>query len=367
MICTECGAQLMDTDQFCPKCGTRVKREKRCPDCGAVLRDGTKFCHKCGRLVEGSDSGQQASEETLDIPIDMIEQNILSETAAEIKAGRGDRSKPRRTSSQESAERRASSREISSGKAAAGSFSSREVSSKGTAARSSASRNTLSGGSAERSASGQGSSAKGMSSKSASGHGASNGRRSAEPPVRKKTSNPEPPRKKRIEYRDDDWDDEDWEDDDWDDDDDEGVDIITIMTAVIGCVLLAVVAILGYNLYKQYAPKSYEQGIEEEVPEDAVDAEEEQEQGQEVESGQQMPEDSSDGTYMITVISNVNVRDKPSTSGSSVLMVAQAGDVYTCYGSTEDGEWYEIRLEDGTPAYVFHEYIAVNEIDTEAE
>ena len=360
MVCTECGARLMDTDQFCPKCGTKVKREKRCPDCGAVLREGTKFCHKCGRLVEGSDSGRQASEETLDIPIDAIEQNILSETEAEIKAGRSDRSKPRRTSSQEPAVRPASSRETSSGKAAAGNSSSREVSSKGTAARSSASRNTSSGGSAERSASGQGSSAKGMSSKSASGHGSSNGKRSPEPPVRKKPSNPEPPRRKRAEYRDDDWDDEDWEDDDWDDED-EGVDVITVMMAVVGCVLLAVVAILGYNLYKQYAPKNYGQEIEQEAEEDAVEAEDEPEQEQEAESGQQIPADSGDETYMITVISNVNVRDKPSTSGSSILMVAQAGDVYNCYGSTEDGEWYEIRLEDGTPAYVFQQYISVKD------
>ena len=43
MICTKCGARIMENDQFCPKCGARVIKDKRCPDCGALLRDGVKF------------------------------------------------------------------------------------------------------------------------------------------------------------------------------------------------------------------------------------------------------------------------------------------------------------------------------------
>ncbi|MCI9314973.1 MAG: zinc-ribbon domain-containing protein, partial [Lachnospiraceae bacterium] len=82
MICTKCGAGLRESDQFCPKCGTRVIKEMRCPDCGAALREGTKFCHKCGSMVERSEgSGGAGVENMEDIPMDAIERNILSETA----------------------------------------------------------------------------------------------------------------------------------------------------------------------------------------------------------------------------------------------------------------------------------------------
>lgn len=336
MKCTECGAGLMDTDQFCPKCGARVIREKRCPDCGAALREGTKFCHKCGRLVEGG-SAQKTSQETLDIPIDAIEKNILSETAAEIRADRGAPREPRRTTSAGGASRSASARDSAA---------------RGPAARSASD-------APSRASSGSRPAARSAVGGSKSGHGAPGARRTAEPPAGKRTPSPEPPRRKRIDYREDDWEEEDWEDDDWDDDEDEGVDIITIMTAVAGCVLLVVVAVLGYNLYKQYAPKSYERQAQEQEQEESEPGDEEEPEQEEAE-GQQIAADSGDGTYLITVISNVNVRDKPSTSGTSILMVAQAGDVYTCYGSTEGGEWYEIRLEDGTPGYVFHEYVSVD-------
>lgn len=166
-----------------------------------------------------------------------------------------------------------------------------------------------------------------------------------------------------MDYREDDWEEEDWEDeDDWDDD--EGVDIITIMTVVVGCVLLIVVAFLGYRLYKQHAPKDYEK--EAEVQEDKAVPDEdggEHEEPQEADkTGEQYVTDGDgSGTYMITVIHNVNVRDQPSTTGTNILTVAQEGDVFTCYGTTEDGQWYEIRLEDGTPGFVFHEYISVEE------
>lgn len=89
MICTKCGAGLRESDQFCPKCGTRVIKEMRCPDCGAALREGTKFCHKCGSMVERSEgSGGAGVENMEDIPMDAIERNILSETEAELKVDR---------------------------------------------------------------------------------------------------------------------------------------------------------------------------------------------------------------------------------------------------------------------------------------
>lgn len=300
MICTNCGAQMMDTDQFCPKCGTRVIKDKRCPDCGAVLRDGTKFCHKCGRPVAGTDSTRKVSDETLDIPIDTIEQNILSETAAEIKADHRDESVPQRTPSTGGTVTHAS------------------------AAKSSPSKST----------SAYGSETKKASSKSASTHST----------AKKNTAV-----KKRVDHRADDWEDDDW------DDEEEGPDIITIMTIIVGCVLLVVVAVLGYHLYQQYAPKNYEDTAEE--PED----EETGFQEQEMEDGWEVEVSEPDTTYTLTVTHNVNVRDNPSTSDSNILKVAQEGETYTCYGSVEGGEWYEILLEDGSIGYVFHEYVTVDD------
>ena len=51
------------------------------------------------------------------------------------------------------------------------------------------------------------------------------------------------------------------------------MDVITVMTAIIGCVLLVVVAVLGFNLFRQYVPKDYDKAAEEE--------QEQEEQGQE--------------------------------------------------------------------------------------
>lgn len=312
MICTNCGARLMETDLFCPKCGTKAIKDRRCPDCGALLRDGVTFCPKCGRLVGEDGSAHGVSDDTLGIPIDAIERNILSETAAEIKADHRTESAPRKTTS-------------------------RNTSEKSTASRSTSEKNTASRKSSE----------KGTAHKS-SPQGA---------PVKKKASNPEPPRKKKVVYREEDWEDEDWEDDDWDedDDDDEGVDVITVMTAIVGCVLLVVVAVLGFHLYRQYAPKDYDSAVEEEQEEQ--DQDQNPEEASEGGSGSE-PEEVRE-TYTLTVIRNVNVRDNPSTSGTNVLKVAQKDETYTCYGSVNDGEWYEILLEDGSTGYVFHEYVSL--------
>lgn len=298
MICNKCGAHLLENDQFCPKCGTRVIKGKRCPDCGAALRDGVKFCPECGRAVEGRGRTAKAADETLDIPIEAIERNILSETAAEMKAERGSGRGMRKAASGERATvRRTADKEVSSGHA----------------------------------------------------------------PARKKQDSvpAPPPRRKKPVYREEVWEDDDWEededeeDDDWEDED-EGIDAITIMTVVIGCILLIVVAVLGFHMYRQYVPKNYEKAAEE--------REEEQEDGQDQEEGS--GEGSSAGeaggreTYTLTIESNVNVRDQPSTSGNK-LKVAQAGETYTCYGSAGSGEWYEIVLEDGSTGYVHGDYVSV--------
>lgn len=284
MKCTNCGASILETDQFCPKCGAKAIKDRKCPDCGAVLREGTKFCHKCGRLIAGENRGRNVSDETLDIPIDAIERNILSETAAEIKAD---------------------SR---------------------TAVKSSSPKT----------------------------------KRTAEESPQKKSAPAAPPKKRTVYREEEDWEEDDWEEEDWDDDDDndEGVDVITIMTAIVGCVLLVVVAVLGYHLYRQYAPKNYKNLAEEsEIESEDGDAEI---PGQEMEDGWEVEIGEPETTYTLTVTHNVNVRDKPSTSGTNILKVAKEGETYSSYGSV-DGEWYEILLEDGSVGYVFYEYVTVDD------
>lgn len=304
MICTKCGTRLMDTDQFCPKCGAKVIKEKRCSECGAVLRDGTKFCHKCGSPIEGRESVRRVSQETLDIPIDAIEKNILSETEAKIRADRRTESTPRRMSP-------------------SGSTPARKDEGRSSSVRSSSSKSTS-----------HSSSGKGVSAKSASSH--SSLKQNAAP-------------KKRDSYREE----EDWDDDDWDEDNDEGVDVITIMTAIVGCALLVVIAVLGYHMFRQYMPKNYEAAAEEDREDDSV------EPGQDMEGEPSGENGGEAGTFTLTVIHNVNVRDNPSTSGTNVLKVAKEGETYTSVGSVEGGEWYAILLEDGSTGYVFHEYVTV--------
>lgn len=275
MKCTKCGATLLDTDQFCNKCGAKVVRQKRCPDCGTVLRDGTLFCPGCGKKVGEVQEKEVAKGETLDIPIEVIERNILSETAAEMLTD--DRK-----------------------------------------------RNAM-------------------------------GKRETQSIPAKKKPTPEPPvRKKRPVYEEaeedeEDWDDEeDFEEEEWDDDEDEeGPDILTIMTIIIGCVLLVVAVFIGYHFYRQYVPKDYGE-VAEEMQEE-----------QEAENSEET--DAYAGTLRIR--SNVNVRTSPSTEGTSVIMVAKQDETYHYYNISEDGNWYCIALEGkgGTydRGYVFADYVTI--------
>ena len=77
MKCQRCGAELLDTDTFCVKCGQKVGEPARCPVCGEILREGTKFCHKCGAPVEEKaqpedDEIPVTPQKTIDIPFDVI-------------------------------------------------------------------------------------------------------------------------------------------------------------------------------------------------------------------------------------------------------------------------------------------------------
>lgn len=87
MKCRKCGADLLDTDTFCVKCGQRVDGPMFCASCGEQLRDGERFCHKCGSSVESGAEDDEiplSRQKTMDIPFDQIEQGILLEAEQAI-------------------------------------------------------------------------------------------------------------------------------------------------------------------------------------------------------------------------------------------------------------------------------------------
>lgn len=87
MKCKKCGAELLDTDTFCIKCGQRADQPMVCASCGEQLREGERFCHKCGSPVEAVAEDAEiplSIQRTVDIPFDQIEQGILLEAKQAI-------------------------------------------------------------------------------------------------------------------------------------------------------------------------------------------------------------------------------------------------------------------------------------------
>lgn len=54
VVCSKCGAQIGEDQDFCPKCGTpKTSVAKRiCSKCGVELQEGQDFCPKCGTKYE---------------------------------------------------------------------------------------------------------------------------------------------------------------------------------------------------------------------------------------------------------------------------------------------------------------------------
>ncbi|MDE5716684.1 MAG: zinc-ribbon domain-containing protein [Lachnospiraceae bacterium] len=274
MVCKKCGAPLMEDDQFCPECGAKVIRKKRCPECGEMLREGTRFCPSCGTEVgEGRPAKRADSEE---IP-------------------------KRRTDSDEVPRRRADSEEMPKRR---------------------------------------------TDSEEAP-------RRKPNPDAPRKKANPAPPPKKRPVQDERPRRRRDWEEEEWDDDDDEeSVDILSIMTVAVGCILLVIVAVLGFNLYQRYVPKNYDKAAEEQEKEE----EEGEDEGEEQEDGQRLeepPEDTGEEEQVetaaagtVVTVADVRIRDNPSTQGTTVITTAKKGESYEYAEVVEGGHWYKIYLPD---------------------
>ena len=297
MVCKKCGAPLLEDDQFCPECGAKVIRKKRCPECGETLREGTRFCPGCGaevgeeRRVRKTDSEEMPRRRT-----DSEESPRRREVAEEA---------PRRREASEETPRR------------------REVAEE-------APRRRVDSGETPR--------------------------RKTNPDAPRRKANPAPPPKKRPVQderprRRRDWEEEDWDDEDWDDDE-ENVDILSIMTVAVGCILLVIVAVLGFNLYQRYVPKNYEKAAEkqEDESEEGEEEEEEQEDGQRLEEPpvdlgeEEQMEASAAGT--VVAVADVRIRDNPSTQGTTVITTAKEGDSYEYAEVVEGGRWYKIYLPD---------------------
>lgn len=267
MVCKKCGAQILPEDQFCPDCGAKVIRKKRCPECGELYRVGTKFCPNCGAQTGEARPAKKSDSEAA----------------------------PKKRTSSEAAPRR--------------------------------------------------------------------------------KADPAPPSKKRPVYRDEpprrrrDWEDEDWDDED---DEEESVDFLTIMTVVVGCVLLVIVAVLGYNLYQRYVPKNYERAAEEQREEeegeeqgseDGQDGDKEGGQAleeQPEEGGAEVSESESGGTLVTTA--DVRIRTSPSTgSDSTVIRTAKKGESFEYIEAVEGGAWYQVILvdEEYEYGYVSADYVEV--------
>ena len=53
--CSNCGAELKDSDSFCASCGSKVEIESQslvCKNCGSELPQNALFCQVCGAKVE---------------------------------------------------------------------------------------------------------------------------------------------------------------------------------------------------------------------------------------------------------------------------------------------------------------------------
>lgn len=231
MVCKKCGASLLGDDQFCPECGAKVIRKKRCPECGETLREGIRFCPSCGAEV-----GE-------DMP-----------------------------------------------------------------------------------------------------------KRKAEPDAPRKKANPAPPKKRPVRSerppRRRDWEEDEWDDED-DDDEEESVDVLSIMTVAVGCILLVILCVLGFKLYQRYVPKNYDKAADGQMEEQRED-EAEQEDGQRLEEpaeeGEQAESETVSIEGTIVTVADVRIRDNPSTQGTTVITTAKKGDTFEYLEVVEGGYWYKILL-----------------------
>ena len=50
-VCKNCGAEILEGQDFCTKCGTPLVTKPTCSKCGAELTEDQEYCPKCGQKV----------------------------------------------------------------------------------------------------------------------------------------------------------------------------------------------------------------------------------------------------------------------------------------------------------------------------
>ncbi len=352
MKCQRCGAELLDTDTFCVKCGQKVGEPAKCPVCGEILREGTKFCHKCGAAVINEDTEPHDEEipvtpqKTIDIPFDVIEKSIIMEaeqavvkrdfSEAEARMERERRGEipeypdevepetvenPEKQAEEKSEEIPAPVMRERPSKVVEAVREGRiyEKPEEDSDREEDATRQT---GTERRRVS------------------------------RRRNASSYDYDHEEDQYEDAGYEDPDYEEVDYEDEEDSsgGFDL-TKATMILGIIVLVVILIGGGIVLKKKLAFNANDG------EDTVT---EQQDGS---TGENTGENTGETTKgeiagKLQIIKNVNMRNQPSTENSSILGVAKTGEVYEYYELVADS-WYHIRLSDGSDAYVYKEYVEV--------
>ena len=349
MKCRRCGAELLDTDTFCVKCGQKVEELPRCPKCGEILREGTKFCHKCGAAVgENEDAIQKPEDDeipvtgtrTVDIPFDLIEKSIIME--AEQAVVKRDFTNYEKATQKDDSE-------------AFGEKESKKISRKNYTDEAYKESNfdaTFDENDIEENDIEENDIEEDDMAEVYVGN-----------EIRKPYKTGGRPRYEGDYSRVDEQDyEEDYEEDDslvgeqeyegdysrdyeQDDEPDYGEDDednrettkkgigISGLTVILGVAILILLVVLGIVFVKKIRPMQWERRADEAT---------------------EQQKDSMAGK--IQVIKNVNIRNQPDKENSSILGVAKAGEVYEFYELVNDN-WYHIRLNDGSDGYVYKEYV----------
>jgi|GEM_PF-6475361 len=86
--CEKCGANVLESDKFCPECGDSLDEtegENKCPKCSHTNKDGAKHCASCGHKLKEVKAEQQSctycgeefrTEELLDKHLDSCKERI---------------------------------------------------------------------------------------------------------------------------------------------------------------------------------------------------------------------------------------------------------------------------------------------------
>lgn len=132
-----------------------------------------------------------------------------------------------------------------------------------------------------------------------------------------------------------------YEEDCEDDEEEYGDSKMKALTIILGIVVLVVALATGFIFWRRNSTSRYERPDE--------DTEQEETQGEDGGGGEETQ-------GRLQILSNVNVRNAPTTEESEVLMVAKQGETYEYYELVDDA-WYRIKLEDGGEGYVSSKYV----------